>query len=127
MTPITTAINTAGPPIPVGSDPQRIAITPTATVTRAPAIRKIPTIRARAGTALHLTIQATGYPVPALTESGPLPRGLSFTDNGNGTALIAGTPAAGNCRRYRVTITATNTSGTAKRHFTIVVTQRRRR
>ena len=99
----------------------------TLTVTRAPAIQKIRTIRARVGAALRLTIRATGYPPPALAESGPLPGGLTFTDNGNGTAIIAGTPAAGSRGRYPVTITATNTSGTATRRFTIVVSQRRMR
>ena len=96
-------------------------------VTRAPAIRKLRTIRARAGIPLHRAVHATGYPAPALSESGPLPRGLSFTDQGNGTAIIAGTPATGSCRRYPVTITATNTSGTATRHLIIAVLQRRRR
>jgi hypothetical protein len=76
------------------------------------------------GISLHRIVRAIGYPVPALTESGPLPRGLSFTDHGNGTAVIAGTPAKDSCGRHRVTITATNTSGTATRHFTIVVSQR---
>jgi len=99
----------------------------TLTVTRAPAIRKIPTTRARVGVPLKLTVRATGYPSPALAESGPLPAGLKFTDNGNGTALIAGTPAAGSGGgRYPVTITATNVSGTATRHFTILLPQRRR-
>jgi len=78
------------------------------------------------GAALGLTIRATGYPAPALAESGPLPHGLTFTDNRNGTAVIAGTPAADSGgRRYPATVTATNTSGTATRHFTIVVSQRR--
>ena len=77
------------------------------------------------GAALRLTIQATGYPAPALAESGPLPGGLTFTDNGNGTATITGTPAAGSGGRYPVTITATNTAGTATRHFKITVSQRR--
>jgi PKD repeat protein len=99
----------------------------TLTVTRAPAIRKIRTIRVRVGVPLSLTVRATGYPPPALAESGPLPGGLSFTDNGNGTAVIAGTPAAGGGGRYPITITATNTSGTATRHFTVVVSQRRKR
>ena len=45
----------------------------TLTVTRAPALRKIPTIRARVGAALRLTLRATGYPAPALTESGDCP------------------------------------------------------
>ena len=98
----------------------------TLTVTRAPAIQKIRTIRARVGAALRLTIRATGYPAPALAESGPLPGGLTFTDNGNGTATIAGTLAAGSGGRYPVTITATNTAGTATRHFTIVVRWRLR-
>ena len=95
----------------------------TLTVTRAPALPTIRTTRVRAGAALHLTIRATGYPAPALAESGPLPDGLSFSDNGNGTAVIAGTPAAGSSGRYPVTITAANTSGTSTRRFTIIVFQ----
>jgi YVTN family beta-propeller protein len=93
----------------------------TLTVTRGPAIRKIRTVRTRVGAGLRLTIRATGYPAPALAESGPLPSGLTFTDNGNGTATIAGTLAAGSVGRRPVTITATNTGGTATRRFTIVV------
>ena len=99
----------------------------TLTITRAAAIRKIRTIRARVGVALGLTIRATGYPPPSLAESGQLPGGLTFTDNRNATAIIAGTPAAGSADRYAITITATNTSGTAARHCTIVVTERAQR
>jgi hypothetical protein len=99
----------------------------TLTVTRAPAIRKIRTTRVRVGAALSLTVRTTGYPAPALAESGPLPGGLTFTDTGNGTAVIAGTAAAGSAGRYPVTITATNNAGTATRRFTIIVLQRRRR
>ena len=93
----------------------------TLTVTRAPAIQKIPAITTREGATLRRTIRATGYPVPALAESGPLPAGLTFTDNGNGTATITGTVAVGSGGRYPVTITATNTEGTTTLHFTIVV------
>jgi hypothetical protein len=99
----------------------------TLTVIRAPAIRKIRATRAKVGVAMHLTIRATGYPLPVLGELGPLPGGLSFTDNGNGTADITGIPAAGSRGRYPITVTATNTSGTATRHFTVIVFQRRRR
>ena len=36
-----------------------------------------------------------GFPVATtLTASGALPSGVTFTDNANGTATIAGTPAA---------------------------------
>ena len=98
----------------------------TLTVTRAPAIRKIRAIRVRVGAALRRTVRATGYPAPALAESGPLPGGLTFTDNRDGTAVIRGTPAPGSAGRYPITITATNTGGTATRHFKIVVSRRRR-
>jgi hypothetical protein len=47
----------------------------TLTVTRAPAIRKIPNTTAEVGVALNLAITATGYPAPDLTESGSLPAG----------------------------------------------------
>jgi hypothetical protein len=99
----------------------------TLTVTRAPAIRKIPTIGIRVDAALRRTVRATGYPAPALTESGPLPSGLTFTDHGTGTPSSPETPAAGSGGRYRVAITATNTAGTATRKFKIVISQRRRR
>jgi PKD repeat protein len=96
----------------------------TLTVTRAPAIQKIPAVATRVGAALRLTLRATGYPAPALAEAGRLPGGLTFTDNGNGTATITGTLAVGSGGRYPVTITATNTEGTAAQSFTIVVSQR---
>ena len=41
------------------------------------------------------TVTTTGYPAPTITETGALPAGLTFTDNGNGTATISGTPATG--------------------------------
>jgi hypothetical protein len=60
-----------------------------------------------------------------LTESGPLPAGLSFTDNGNGTAAITGTPANGSSGRYRITITATNASGTNTRPVILLISPNR--
>lgn len=40
--------------------------------------------------------------------SGDLPDGVSFTDNGDGTATLAGTPAAGSAGGHSVTLTASN-------------------
>ena len=37
-------------------------------------------------TPTDFTVTTTGAPAPSLSESGTLPSGLSFTDNGNGTA-----------------------------------------
>jgi Abnormal spindle-like microcephaly-assoc'd, ASPM-SPD-2-Hydin/Divergent InlB B-repeat domain len=46
------------------------------------------------GTPGSFTITTTGYPAPSLSISpaGSLPSGLTFVNNGNGTATISGTP-----------------------------------
>jgi alpha-tubulin suppressor-like RCC1 family protein len=93
----------------------------TITVTRAPAIKKIPAKTARAGASVNLTIKATGYPAPALTESGQLPAGLTFTDQGNGTATITGTPTTDSVGTYTLAIRATNTIGSASQPLTLKI------
>ncbi len=50
------------------------------------------------------TVTTTG--LPALTETGSLPSGVSFTDNGNGTASLSG--AASSSGIFPITITASN-------------------
>ena len=50
----------------------------------------------------------TGFPTAALSETGALPTGVTFVDNGDGTATLAGTPAAGTVGTYAMTITAAN-------------------
>src|ERR1035438_1005353 len=52
------------------------------------------------GTPYTFTIFTTGLPAPAITEVGAMPAGILFTDNGNGTATIAGT-ATGTGANYR--------------------------
>ena len=46
-----------------------------------------------------------------MSETGALPDGVTFVDNGDGTATLAGTPAAGTGGTYPITITATNGVG----------------
>ncbi len=48
-----------------------------------------------------------------------------FTNNGNGTAVITGTPANGSSGRYRITITATNASGTTARAVILLISPHR--
>ncbi len=79
----------------------------------APAITSAASITAAVGTALNFTVTTSGTPAPALTESGNLPPGVSFHDNGNGTATIAGTPTASAQGTYSVTISASNGVGNA--------------
>ena len=74
------------------------------------------------GTPGTFTVTTTGVPTPSLTETGALPNGVTFTDNGNGTATLSGTPAAGTAATYVVTITANNGVGSpASRSFTLRV------
>lgn len=69
------------------------------------------------GTAI---VTATGAPTPSLSESGPLPSGVTFVDNGNGTATLAGTPAAAGT--FTITITAASGAGSpATQTFTLTV------
>ncbi len=70
------------------------------------------------------TVTTAGFPVAALSESGTLPQGLSFVDNGNGTATLSGTPAAGTGGRYILTIGAANSAGAGpSQSFTLTVQQ----
>src|SRR5262249_20188706 len=57
-----------------------------------PAITSPAAVSLLVGSAASFTITTTGSPAPAITESGALPGGVSFLDNGNGTASLAGTP-----------------------------------
>lgn len=61
-----------------------------------------------AGVASSLTVETTGEPTPVLTESGALPPGVRFTDNGDGTATLAGTPSVSSVGVYLLTFTASN-------------------
>lgn len=68
------------------------------------------------------TQSPTAAEVPSLAESGALPGGLTFTDNGDGTATLAGTPAAGSAGSYPITVTARNgTSLSVTQRLTITV------
>jgi hypothetical protein len=85
----------------------------------APSITSGATANSTVGAAFSFTVAATGSPTPAITETGALPAGLTFTDNHNGTATIAGTPAANSGGNYPLTFTATSTAGTATQSFTL--------
>jgi hypothetical protein len=92
-------------------------------VDQTPAITSAATVTFTVGQALTFTVTATGNPTASLTESGALPTGLSFTANSNGTATLAGTPAAGTGGSRLLTVKATNAAGSATQSFRLVVDQ----
>ena len=65
---------------------------------------------------------STGSPTAFLSESGSLPSGVSFIDNGDGTATLSGTPVTGSAGTYPIVITASNgVSPDATQSFTLAV------
>jgi Putative Ig domain len=93
----------------------------TITVDQTPAITSKASTTFTAGSAGTFTVTTTGFPTPALTWTGALPAGVTFDDNGNGTATISGTPSAGGS--YPILITATNSTNTVSQSFTLAVDQ----
>jgi large repetitive protein len=89
--------------------------------TQAPSITSPSSTSFVVGSAGSFTVTTTGAPTPAITESGKLPSGVTFTDNGNGTATIS-TPRTGTKGTYPITITASNgVSPNATQSFTLTV------
>ncbi len=97
-------------------------------VGQAPSFTSNTTAAFTIGTAGSFTIATTGVPSPSITEASPLPAGLTFTDNNDGTATISGTPAAGTQGSYPITVTAANGQGSnATQTVTLAVSAPRRR
>jgi hypothetical protein len=87
---------------------------------QAPAITSANNATFTMGAAGTFTFTTTGLPVPSLMESGSLPGNVQFTDNGNGTATLAGTPTVAG--QFPITITASNgTPPDATQSFTLTV------
>jgi hypothetical protein len=88
-----------------------------------PAITSATSATARVGSSFHLTVKATGNPIPVVAESGKLPKGLRWTENGNGTATLAGTPRAYQGGLYHLRFVASSSIGTVTEAFRLTVAQ----
>jgi sugar lactone lactonase YvrE len=64
------------------------------------------------GSASTYTYQSFGgYPAPTVSESGTLPAGVHFTDDGKGDAVVSGTPTGAAGGVYPITFTASSGVG----------------
>jgi hypothetical protein len=95
----------------------------TITIHEAPRINSADAATFTEGTSSSFTVTTDhGFPVATITQTGSLPSGLTFTDNGNGTATLSGTPVAGSGGKHLITITASNgVSPDATQQFTITI------
>ena len=116
-----TSGNSGTPPY---TAPVALGSTQIVTAAVAPSFTSSASTTFTAGSAGSFTVTTSGSPAPSISESGPLPAGVTFTDNGNGTATLAGTPAAGSGGSYPITLSATNgNSPNASQSFTLTVNQ----
>jgi hypothetical protein len=90
----------------------------TLTVDQAPAITSASAAPATHGQAFTFTFTSTGYPLASITHSGSV-AGLTFSNKGNGTATLSGTPTKAGT--YTLTVTAKNSVGSASQSFTLTV------
>jgi large repetitive protein len=87
------------------------AITVTIGVAKAPKFTSAAAATFTVGTSGSFQIVATGFSSPALVETGTMPAGLTFTNNGEGAGTISGNPLVGSGGVYTLSLTATNASG----------------
>ena len=101
---------------------QAFTLTVSTSASSAPSITSAASTTDPVGASSAFTVTTSGSPTPTISESGALPGGMKFADNGNGTATLSGTPAAGTVGTYPLTFTATNgVSPNATQNFTLTV------
>jgi hypothetical protein len=94
----------------------------TLVINQAPSVTSATTKTVNVGQAMSFGVATTGFPTPTLTQTGTLPAGVTFMDNGDGTATLSGTPT-GAAKTYAFKISAKNAAGTGAQSFTLVVQQ----
>ena len=87
------------------------------------AITSADSATATVGSPFSFTVTTSGTPVPSISKKGKLPKHIKLVDQGNGTALISGTPTKSGV--YDFTIKATFGMGmrgkTVSQSFTLTV------
>ncbi len=92
----------------------------TLTVNQPPAITSANNTTFTVGAAGSFTVGTTGIPVPSISETGALPTGVTFVDNGDGTGTLTGTSTVAGS--FNISFTAQNGVGSpATQSFTLTV------
>ncbi|MEZ5287547.1 MAG: putative Ig domain-containing protein [Vicinamibacterales bacterium] len=92
------------------------------TVQAAPAFTSAAATTFAEGAVSTFTVTTTATPAASIGATGTLPPGIAFTNLGDGTASLAGTPAPGSAGTYPLVFTASNGIGSpATQNFTLTV------
>lgn len=86
----------------------------------APAFTSSPIETGSTDAAYSYPISTTGTPAATISATTTLPAGLTFTDNGDGTATISGTPTVSGS--FPIGLHAENDGGSADQSFVLVIT-----
>ena len=78
--------------------------------------------KAKSEKAFSFTIKTKATPTATVTESGPLPYGVTFSAGANGTATLSGTPSLSG--RYTISLQAQNSQGTTDQSLALTVTSK---
>jgi hypothetical protein len=100
------------------------AVTPSVAVTpeASPVFTTTASTTFHAGSVGTFSLCAASPVAVTLSETGGLPSGVVFTDNGDGTATLSGTSSA--TGTYPITITATSANGSSTQSFVLTVDPR---
>ena len=93
----------------------------TLTVDQDPAVTSADRAGFTLGQPGSFTVTSKGFPVPALQLDGTLPSGLSFSDNGNGSATISGTPHHLTTSPIVLSVVAVSSAGSVASPLTLSV------
>ncbi len=96
----------------------------TLTVGYAPAFLPFASTTFKVGVNRIFTIRTSGYPAATVSETGPLPNGLSFSSLAKGRAEINGIAQPGSGGVYDISLTATNALGTVTQPVVLTVDEK---
>jgi hypothetical protein len=117
--PTTTTTAPASPPTTARHHRKARAVTASA-ARSAPVFTSPATVRATPARELRFEVKASGYPAPVLSHS-VLPDGLKWVKEGDGEAIIWGTPRAAAKGVFKVWLRAFNAMGTGRQLLIISV------
>lgn len=87
----------------------------------APSFTSAKSVSVASGSSLDFMVTTTGMPAASISVSGSLPSGITFKNNGNGTATLSGSAKVSSTETVDLKFTATNAAGSTTQSFTLTI------